>query len=97
MPHPLVIAYHLVWTTYGSWLPNDPRGSGSHSVHSDALRELGELHYGRKKVQPPGREVRQFYQKAVELLQHPVLNFDEARRTLIGGAFREVIDREHYT
>jgi len=26
MNHPLVIAYPLVWTGYGWWLPNDPRG-----------------------------------------------------------------------
>jgi len=25
---PLVIGYHLIWTGYGWWLPNDPRGSG---------------------------------------------------------------------
>ena len=26
--HPIVIAHHLIWTAYGWWLPNDPRGSG---------------------------------------------------------------------
>lgn len=31
MPH-AVIAYHLILTTYGFWLPNDPRGSGSDPV-----------------------------------------------------------------
>ena len=60
MPNPLVIAHHLVWTAYGRWLPNDPRGSGSPTVHTDVLAELGEVHRGRKKVQPPGRELRQF-------------------------------------
>ncbi len=24
--NPIVVAYHLVWTAYGMWLPNDPRG-----------------------------------------------------------------------
>ena len=28
----LVIAYHLIYTTYGFWLPNDPRGSWSDFV-----------------------------------------------------------------
>ena len=26
--NPIVIAYHLVWTAYGTWLPNDPRVVG---------------------------------------------------------------------
>ena len=64
MSQPIVIAHHLIWTVYGSWLPNDPRGSGSHSVASDVLTELGELHYGRNKLQPAGRIVREFYEQA---------------------------------
>ena len=34
MNNPLVIAYHLIWTAYGWWLPNDPRGSGSVTIAS---------------------------------------------------------------
>ncbi len=97
MPHPLVIAHHLVWTAYGWWLPNDPRGSGSHTVASDCLHELGEVHQGRKRVQPPGREVRAFYERAAELLQHPLLTFDETERAIIAEAFGEVVERERYT
>jgi REP element-mobilizing transposase RayT len=94
---PLVIAYHLVWTAYGWWLPNDPRGSGSHEIRSDTLAELGEIHYGRKKVQPAGWVVRQFYQQAATLLKHPLLTFDEAARATIVEAFGEVIAAEKYT
>ncbi len=36
-----VIATHVVWTTYGFWLPNDPRGSGSSFVGSEALYRHG--------------------------------------------------------
>jgi REP element-mobilizing transposase RayT len=94
---PLVIAYHLVWTAYGWWLPNDPRGSGSRAVRNDVLAELGELHYGRKRVQPAGEEVRHFYREAAPLLQHPLLTFDEAARAEVGRAFAEVVEGERYT
>jgi hypothetical protein len=50
----MVIAHHLIWTLYGWWLPNDPRGSTSRAIRNDVLRDLGELHFGRKRVQPPG-------------------------------------------
>ncbi|MEM8874431.1 MAG: transposase [Planctomycetota bacterium] len=37
----MVIAYHLILTAYGFWLPNDPRGSWSTFVRSFALYRAG--------------------------------------------------------
>ena len=37
MPAPIVIAHHLIWTAYGWWLPNDPRGSNSQVIRSDVI------------------------------------------------------------
>ena len=39
----MVIAQHLVFTTYGFWLPNDPRGSWSEP-------RLGEEERRRSKI-----------------------------------------------
>ena len=69
----MVIAYHLIWTAYGWWLPNDPRGSMSQGIATDVLTQLGEVHYGRKKIQPAGWEIREFYQRAQSLLKHELL------------------------
>jgi REP-associated tyrosine transposase len=93
----MIIAYHLIWTAYGHWLPNDPRGSGSTTIRNDILAELGELHHGRKRVQPAGRRVRQFYAKAAPLLQHPLLTFDETARAEVAIAFERVIAKQRYT
>src|SRR5260221_11029289 len=38
-----VIAYHLIMTTYGFWLPNDPRGSWSDFVRAWELRRFGPV------------------------------------------------------
>jgi len=97
MNNPIVIAHHLIWTAYGWWLPNDPRGSGSHHVASETIAELGELHHGRKKVQPAGREVRAFYERASEVLLFPLLTFDESARRAVGDAFGAVVAAERYT
>jgi REP element-mobilizing transposase RayT len=94
---PLVIAYHLVWTAYGWWLPNDPRGSGSQTIRNDTLTELGELHHGRKKAQPTGRMVREFYERAAPMLQHPLLTFDQEQRAIIADAYGAVVAGERYT
>jgi hypothetical protein len=98
MPQPpLVIGYHLIWTAYGCWLPNDPRGSGSRTVNSDLIATLGELHYGRKKIQPAGRVVRAFYDRAEAVLRFPLLTFDESARNAIAVAFADTIKEERYT
>lgn len=92
-----VIAYHLIWTGYGHWLPNDPRGSGSHIVHADVLRDLGDLHTGRRRIQPPGRVVREFYREATPRLFFPVLRFDIDQINIVGAAFSDVVANERYT
>ena len=94
---PFVIAYHLVWTAYGTWLPNDPRGSGSHAVASHALAELGPLHYGRRKKQPARQIVGDFYRRAEPLLIHPVMRFAEEHIAIAGEALAEVVSAETYT
>lgn len=93
----MVIAYHLILTPYGWWLPNDPRGSMSHAVSCDVLRELGELHFGWKKIQPPSSEVREFYRDANKLLKHELLSFDPRAAAIIADAFAKCIKENSYT
>lgn len=97
MKHPLVIAYHLIWTAYGSWLPDDPRGSGSTQVACDVIAELGELHHGRKAAQPPRATIREFYESAKAVLKFPLLSFDADARGVIGTAFAETVEEHRYT
>jgi REP element-mobilizing transposase RayT len=93
----MVIAYHLIWTAYGYWLSNDPRGSMSKTIAADVIAELGELHYGRKKVQPSAREVREFRERSRGLLKHPLLDFKVSDFSIIADGLAEVIRRNVYT
>jgi REP element-mobilizing transposase RayT len=92
-----VIAYHLIWTNYGTWLANDPRGSGSHEVYTASLAELGEVHFGRRKIQPARQVVQAFYAEAEPWLQFPVIRFDPDQFAGIAGAFAESISDRRYT
>lgn len=94
---PIVIAHHIIWTCYGTWLPNDPRGSTSKTIRVNAIAELGELHFGRKRVQPLGRDIRRFYETARQVLKHPVLTLDEAARSVVAGAIETVIRESKLT
>src|SRR4051794_7574141 len=97
MAEPIVIAHHLIWTAYGWWLPNDPRDSGSQQLRNNIFGELGALHFGRKRVQPAGTEVRGFYDKARNVLRFELRTFSPKERRLIGEVFGHVIAAERYT
>src|SRR5829696_8973304 len=97
MPNPIVIAYHLVWTAYGWWLPNDVRGSTSKFIASDVLAEIAELHYGRKRLQPLRKELLKFFETAHARLKHAAVEFTAAEITATGTAFGEAILALKYT
>jgi REP element-mobilizing transposase RayT len=93
----MIAGYHLIWTAYGWWLPNDPRGSSSHEIRSAEIADLGELHHGRKRIQPAGRVVREFYDAAQDKIKHELRTFDDRELAAVAEAFGEVIRLRAYT
>jgi len=93
----MIIGHHLIWTAYGWWLPNDPRGSMSRELRNDALIDLGDLHYGRKRIQPANREITRFYAQAAESLKFNLLKFSADEVAAIAESFASTIQRRNYT
>lgn len=93
----MVIGHHLIWTVYGWWLPNDPRGSMSHEIRVVQIAELGERHYERKQVQPSQEELRQFHRQASDVLKHPVLLFTADEIQLVGKLIGKIVRDHQYT
>ena len=93
----MVVGYHLIWTAYGWWLPNDPRGSSSHEIRIERIAELGERHHGRKLIQPLPADLRAFYEKARAALQHELLNFTPIDVSILADSFAAVIREAGYT
>ena len=67
---PMVLAYHIIITTYGFWLPNDPRGSWSDFVGAWELLRFGKAntvttHRSLAKV-PHDREKRLAAKRALK-------------------------------
>ncbi len=93
----MIAGHHLIWTTYGYWLPNDPRGSMSLEIRNAAIVDLGELHYGRKRIQPTGRVLREFHEAAQTLLKHSLLTFSEEDVEVIAASFNDAIRQHNYT
>ena len=68
----LVIAYHLIFTTYGFWLPNDPRGSWSDFVRSWELYWYG----GATKVTTRASLAHREHDRDLRRAQKTALRFD---------------------
>jgi hypothetical protein len=92
-----VIALHLVMHGYGHWLANDPRGSGSRELREDKFADLGPVHIGRKRVQPPKEDLRDFYREAETRLEYETLWFKEPARTVIACALEQICKQRNYT
>jgi len=93
----IIIGHHLILHGYGHWLPNDPRGSGSDELRQEKLADLGEIHKGRKRVQPSRDELREFSRNAKPRLDFTPLWFDAAKRQAIGDAIGELARKRPYT
>jgi REP element-mobilizing transposase RayT len=93
----MVVGYHLIWTLYGWWLPNDPRGSSSHEIRVERIADLGELHHGRKRVQPLPEELREFYLKAEAVLKHQLLILSDDGIQIVADSFAKAIREAQYT
>ena len=97
MGRPIVIAHHLILTAYGWWLPTDPRGSCSRTVGINVIAELGELHQGRRRVQPPSGTIREFYTRAEDVLSFGLEEFDRSAIREIAAGFGETVSEYRYT
>ena len=89
----MIIAYHAIFTTYGTWLPNDPRGSYSKAIYNAELAALGEIRYGRQAPQPNRQAMRRFHTAAVPRLSRPPYYINASTRPIVAAAFGKVVSR----
>ncbi|GAG43474.1 unnamed protein product, partial [marine sediment metagenome] len=89
----MILAYHAIFTTYGTWLPNDPRGSYSKEIYNQELALLGDIRYGRQNPQPDKERLRRFWTAAEPKLSRRPFFLDSATRPLVARAFGEVARR----
>jgi hypothetical protein len=92
-----MIAFHLIISAYGFWLPNDPRGSWSDFVGSWELLKFGPATKvsGRRSYahDPHDAALRR---AAKEALKYPPVRFDEAQRNAIASGFeRSCVEGEY--
>ena len=89
----MFIAYHVIFTTYGTWLPNDPRGSYSKDIYTKQLQSLATVRYGRQNPQPDKKTLQKFWAVAGENTIRPPFFINDRTRPLVASGFRTVINR----
>jgi REP element-mobilizing transposase RayT len=89
----MIIAYHAIFTTYGTWLPNDPRGSYSKAIYNAELAELGAIRYGRQSPQPDRQSIHRFRVAVMPRLARPPYHLTNETRLVVADAFAKVVAR----
>ncbi|MDP6635227.1 MAG: hypothetical protein QGG42_10035 [Phycisphaerae bacterium] len=89
----MIIAYHVIFTTYGTWLPNDPRGSYSKTVYDAELKALGDVRHGKQNPQPNATSLRRFWTASRGALKRPPFFIDDSKRGIIAQGFARVVQR----
>lgn len=93
----MIRAYHAIFTAYGFWLPNDPRGSWS-----DFVRSWGLLRFGKATkvstrrslaAQPHQRSRRHAAKRA---LQYSAVQFTGQQALCVSRGFRRAMDESGY-
>lgn len=95
----MIRAYHVVFTAYGFWLPNDPRGSWSEFVRSWELLRLGgkatQVTTRRSLAKQPHPFLRRHSGKTA--LAYPAVHFTGRQALSIAVGFRRAIEESEYT
>jgi len=93
----MVVAYHVIFTAYGFWLPNDPRGSWSDFVASWEMFKYGGASKTDTRQSVAGLpHNRAFREQAKEGLKYPPVLFTGIQARAIGRGITAAIRRSNY-
>ncbi|HJZ91148.1 MAG TPA: hypothetical protein VKE40_09765 [Gemmataceae bacterium] len=94
----MVIAYHVIMSAYGFWLPNDPRGSWSDNIRKFELLCFGPPTRVRNNEfvahVPHNRRLRE---AAKEVLDYPPVVFTAEQIEVIGKGFAQFVEKSGVT
>ncbi|MFO0791348.1 MAG: hypothetical protein U0805_17955 [Pirellulales bacterium] len=84
-----MLGWHLIFSTYGFWLPNDPRGSGSSEVRARHIYEAGgeatKVHTTRSVAhRPHDVKLRQLTKQS---LKYPAVQLNGIQARAVGRGF----------
>lgn len=88
----MVLAYHAIFTAYGFWLPNDPRGSWSDEVWAKDLKPFGpstKTNERRSLARRPHDRSKRL--EAKQSLQYPPVVFNGLQARAVARGFSLIL------
>ncbi len=92
----MIHGYHVVFGTYGFWLPNDQRGSWSDFVAAWELRLLGPKTKGIERPELT-EEQEQWQRNAKAKLSYPEVILDGQQAKEVGRGFAKAVQKSGFT
>src|SRR5215468_7580043 len=88
----MVLGSHVIFSAYGFWLPNDPRGSWSDFVGAWELRRFGPATKTTETCSLARRPHDQHARLvAKEALKHPPVQFSGVQARAVARGFQEYV------
>src|SRR5437660_1445951 len=92
----MVHAYHVIWGTYGFWLPNDPRGSWSDFVTSWELARFGKGTKSSDRVAIDAAQWSLWREEAQQALKYPPVVLSANQAQIVGNGLAKCVRRNRY-
>lgn len=93
----MVVGYHCIFSTYGFWLPNDPRGSWSDCVRAWELAAYGgpaKVNTRQSRAGKPHDTAKRLAAK--EALKYPEVIFNGVQARAVARGFEQAISESGY-
>ena len=93
-----ILGFHFIFTAYGFWLPNDPRGSWSTAVRSFNLQAFGpatKVNTTRSVASTP--HDHRARNNAKSALKNPPVRFNGHQALAIAQGYKKAIEEHAYT
>ncbi|MCA9166177.1 MAG: transposase [Planctomycetales bacterium] len=89
----MVHGYHVIWGTYGFWLPNDPRGSWSDFVYAWELAQFGPATKSVERVEVDRDEYVAWRERARAALRYPPVELSTQQVIEVATGFGSFIEK----
>lgn len=93
----MIHGYHVIWGTYGFWLPNDPRGAWSDFVASWELAQLGDAIKTLERQDVDLAQWARWRAKALAALRYPAVVPSGEQALAVGRGFAKGILKSGFT
>jgi REP element-mobilizing transposase RayT len=93
----MVHACHVIWGTYGFWLPNDPRGSWSDFVASWELARFGQTTRSAERVEVDRGRWIEWRKGACARLKYPPVHLNGLQARAVAAGFANCVRKSGLT